>query len=62
VTSELAYYSKIQENVPKIEYLDDEAVTDGFFERKIEEAKRLNLIKTTKPALPPNILNEATFS
>ena len=39
VSKEISYFQKIQENVPLIKSLDDEDVDEGFFERKIEEAK-----------------------
>jgi hypothetical protein len=35
----------MQESVPRIEYLDDELVEPGYFERKIEEVRKMNLKK-----------------
>ena len=45
VTSEVAYYQRMQECAPRLVSLDDEEVDIGFYERKTEEAKKLNLIK-----------------
>ena len=45
MAKEIAYYSKIQECVPKILSLDDECVSEGFFDRKTEDMKVSNLKK-----------------
>lgn len=43
VAKEIAYYKRIFENVPLIEFLDDEKVEPGFFENKEKELKNLKL-------------------
>lgn len=45
VAKELLYYSKIQENIPKIENLDEEEINEGFFDKKVEISKRQNMKK-----------------
>jgi Leucine-rich repeat (LRR) protein len=46
VTHEITYYSKLSENLPKsVQYLDGEAITEGYFEKKTEEAKKFSLVK-----------------
>ena len=46
VTQEITYYSKLVENLPKgVQYLDGEAITEGFFEKKTEDAKKASLVK-----------------
>jgi hypothetical protein len=50
VTQEITYYSKLSENLPKsVQYLDGEALGEGFFEKKTEEAKKLSLVKAMQP-------------
>eukprot|EP00347_Sterkiella_histriomuscorum_P023670 403333794 len=59
VTKEVAYYQRVQECVPKIKSLDDEEVQTAFFDRKTEEYKKINLIKTT--FLPSQKLTDSEF-
>ena len=35
----------MHENVPSIEYLDEEPVNDGFFDRKTDEIKKNGIVK-----------------
>jgi len=46
VQKEISYYSKLQENVPNLLELDEEALSPEFFDRKKEEAKKASLKKT----------------
>lgn len=54
---EVAYYNRLSECIPKIQWLDDELVDPGFFERKTEEFKKFNLLKHT--FLPSQKLTDA---
>jgi hypothetical protein len=40
---EITYYKRVLENVPMIEFLDDEKIEPGFFEKKEKELKNLKL-------------------
>lgn len=45
VAKELLYHTKMQENLPKIETLDEEEVVGDFFEKQNEQSKRSNMKK-----------------
>jgi hypothetical protein len=46
IASDINYYPKVQELLPRILSLDDTEVTEGFFASKIDEARRLMTKKT----------------
>jgi hypothetical protein len=42
----------LAENLPKgVQCLDGEAITEGFFEKKTEDAKKVSLVKAMQPRL-----------
>lgn len=52
VQQEVSYYQKLQENLPRIQYLDDELVVpspQAFFERKTDESKKHAILKNIQP-------------
>ena len=52
VQQEVTYYQKLQENLPRIQYLDDDLVvpsSQAFFEKKTDESKKLAFMKNIKP-------------
>ena len=61
VTKEVAYYQRIQENVPRIVTLDDEEIDVGFFERKTEEVKKLNIVKNSLLNKNASFINENDY-
>lgn len=46
VASELTYYQKLQDHAPLLQFLDDELILPGHFDKKTEELKLSQRVKT----------------
>jgi len=59
VASELTYYQKLQDHAPRLQFLDDELVLPGHFDKKTEELKLSQRVKTlqTDAGLNSNTLS-----
>ena len=68
VQKETAYYSKIKENVPNLQILDDEAVGEdvaSFFDQKQKEQRKLNIAQAQEDeeqAQRFNLKNDSIFN